>query len=145
MIRGIVPGLMLLGLSGCSLIPLPWLPDPDPGKAWIDLHSVDDSRLQAMATDRQPLRDTRYFEVTPGTHQLELLARFTVQPQDVGGSHSIRRDCQLNIEYHDFSAGSRYRLEAGHYGFLPWARLHDSSGQLLAQGKPAGCHSHEPS
>ncbi|KEF90307.1 hypothetical protein RLJV_24020 [Pseudomonas aeruginosa] len=29
------------------------------------------------------------------------------------------RDCQLNLKFKDFSAGQRYRLEAGHIGFRP--------------------------
>ncbi len=61
--------------------------------------------------------------------------QFTVDPTNIGPVDSpLWRDCQLNLKFKDFSAGQRYRLEAGHIGFRPWAKLYDQDNEELARG-----------
>jgi hypothetical protein len=65
---------------------------------------------------------------------------FEVGPANVGGdSEAMSRDCRLTLSYDSFDAGARYRLEAGGYGFRPWARLYDENDQLLAKASERGC------
>lgn len=123
-------------LGGCAL----WMPQPDPNQAWIELAPRDETVLKAIAVDQQPLDDHRYFQVSPGSHQLGMQYRFEVGAADVGrGSEALERDCRLTLEYDGFDAGARYRLVAGGYGFRPWARLYDQQNQLLAKATERGC------
>lgn len=126
----------LLGLGGCSL----WLPRPDPSQAWIDLHSQGDNRLQAAEVDEKPLDDDRYFQVSPGAHELRVRFQFAVDASDIGpNSEPHQRDCRLELYYREFAAGSRYRLEAGSIGFRPWAKLYDAQHRLLGRAREMRC------
>ncbi|MBB3103280.1 hypothetical protein [Azomonas macrocytogenes] len=133
--RGLMPGLVLLSLGGCSL----WIPTPNPDQAWIDLQPQNQTQLEALAVDQEQLRDTRYFQVDPGSRRLDMRTRFTVNAANVGGTEPLQRDCRLSLEYADFSAGSRYRLVAGGLGFRPWAKLYDANNNLLARATERGC------
>ncbi len=136
--RGVLPGLILLSLSGCSRVPLNWL-SPDPKQAWIDLRPRTQTYLQAVTVNQQPVEDNRYLQVRPGARQLEVQVQFTVQPENVGGEQAISRSCRLSVQYADFIAGGRYYLESGGYGFRPWAKLYDEHNNLLSQAKEQGC------
>ena len=134
--RILMLALSLTMLGGCAL----WMPRPDPNQAWIELAPRNATELKAVAVDQQPLDDSRYFQVSPGSHQLRMRYRFEVGPANVGGnSESMARDCRLTLSYDSFDAGARYRLEAGGYGFRPWARLYDENDQLLAKASERGC------
>lgn len=126
--------LFLLTLAGCAS----WMPEPDPNKAWIDLQPRGETELQALAVDRRPLDDNRYFQVEPGAHELGVQYRFGVEATNVGGD-ALERACRLTLAYDGFKAGQRYRLEAGGIGFRPWARLYDDKHFLLARGVERGC------
>lgn len=65
------------------------------------------------------LEDSRYFQVPPGRHALQMRLRFEVAPADTGGAQAPPRTCLLELNYAEFNAGQRYRLEAGHRGFRP--------------------------
>lgn len=126
---------LIAGLGGCSL----WMPRPDPNQAWIDLQPHEETELRALAVDDKPLRDHRYFQVSPGTHELGMRYSFEVTSNDMGSDQPLQRNCRLLLEYSDFSAGSRYRLVAGKRGFRPWAKLLDAQDRLLARGEEKGC------
>ncbi len=116
------------------------IPDPDPNQAWVDLAPTQDTRLEALAVDSMRLEDDRYFQFEPGSRQLEMRYRFDVAGHDVGaGSAPLPRDCRLSLAYDRFSAGERYRLVAGRYGFRPWAKLYDEKNFLLARAEERGC------
>ena len=126
----------LLVLSGCSLL----MPTPDPNRAWVDLDTQPDADLAAVEVDDKSWDRTRYFEVDPGTRELTVRYQFTVDPTNIGPVASpLWRDCQLNLKFKDFSAGQRYRLEAGHIGFRPWAKLYDQDNRELARGREGRC------
>lgn len=116
------------------------MPKPDPNQAWVDLAPHGETELVAVAVDDKPLDDSRYFQVEPGSHQLGMRYRFEVGPADVGrDSEALARDCRLTLSYDSFNAGARYRLEAGGYGFRPWAKLYDQHDRVLAKATERGC------
>ena len=127
--------LCLLLLPGCAL-----LSGPNAERAWVDLQSAPDNRLSAVELDGSPWSRS-YFRLAPGAHQLAVRYHFDVNPRDIGGDTPHRRDCRLTLDYHDFSPGQRYRLQAGQHGFRPWVRLYDPYDRLVARGAEQGCRS----
>ncbi|MFF7707228.1 hypothetical protein [Pseudomonas sp. NPDC007930] len=131
---------LLLGLSmltGCSLI---GLPRPDPKQAWVDLDVPQNNSLHAQEVDAQAWADKRYFEVQPGSHELTVRYQFAVAPTNIGpGAEPLWRDCQLNLKFTHFNAGERYRIQAGTFGFTPWAKLYDQQSKVVGTAQPAGC------
>lgn len=114
--RGFVLVPLIALLAGCSS----WMPKPDPQQAWVDLDPNGQTTLQAVAVDGRTLDDDRFFQVPPGSRRLEMRYRFDVDGANIGpGSSSLARDCKLTLEYDQFTAGARYRLVAGGYGFRP--------------------------
>lgn len=125
----------VLTLTGCA-----GLPAHDPAQAWVDLAPNPDDTLHAIEVDERAWDDTRYFQVSPGNHQLTVRYQFAVAPSNIGPvSEPLWRDCQLNLKFNDFSAGQRYSLQTGSIGFRPWARLYDEQRREVGSGLPAGC------
>jgi len=134
--RGFLLVTLLASLAGCSM----WMPKPDPEQAWIELNPNGETQLQAVAVDGKTLEDDRYFQVQPGSRKLEMRYRFEVNGANVGpGSNPLPRDCKLTLEYDKFTAGARYRLVAGGYGFRPWAKLYDQHQYVLARADEKRC------
>jgi len=134
--RGFVLVPLIALLAGCSS----WMPKPDPQQAWVDLDPNGQTTLQAVAVDGRTLDDDRFFQVPPGSRRLEMRYRFDVDGANIGpGSSSLARDCKLTLEYDQFTAGARYRLVAGGYGFRPWAKLYDQHQYVLARAEEKGC------
>jgi hypothetical protein len=133
--RALLPLLLASLLSACALPPLP--PD-NPKMAWVDLYTQTGKLVMAERLDGKRLNDGRYFQVTPGPH--ELLIRF-----DYEISNGIRwndpqyRTCFLRVQYNDFKAGQRYRMEGWVLGISPEARLHDASGAIVADDNQQSC------
>jgi hypothetical protein len=124
---------LTLWLSGCGLM----MPKPDPSQAWVELAN---DNLSAADVDQKPLEDDRYFQVTPGSHELGMRYGFQVSPANVGeGAEPLQRDCRLTVRYDRFDAGERYRLVTGQYGFRPWARLYNKHNRVIAHGSEQGC------
>lgn len=122
-------------LAGCSL-----LPRHDPGQAWVDLDSAENEQLQALQVDEKPLDDDRFFQVSPGQHELQVRFQFEVDPSNIGPqSEALARTCLLTIDYADFAAGGLYRLEADSFGFRPLVQLVDAQGRKLARGREGRC------
>ncbi|UVE17857.1 hypothetical protein NVV93_00195 [Pseudomonas sp. LS44] len=122
-------------LGGCA-----FMPAHDPNQAWIDLHTNPASQLRAAEVDDKPLDDDRFFQVEPGSHELQARLSFAVDGSDVGpGSPALPRNCQVRLKYAEFAAGQRYRLVAGNIGFRPWAKLYDERNQVLAKGREGRC------
>jgi hypothetical protein len=122
-------------LSGCSL----W-PQHDPSQAWIDLAGPEKNTLQAVQVDAKPQDDDDYFQIQPGAHELEVRFSFEVSGSNIGrDSEALPRTCLLTLDYAGFAAGERYRLEAGSFGFRPWAQLYGTDGSKLAQAREGRC------
>ena len=132
---------LLLGmaclLSACVSTPLP---KPDPNLAWVDLETQTGKLVMAERLDHQRMADGRYFQVSPGSH--ELMVRFDYEVF-IGGmsqfSNPQERLCYITLNYADFQPGQRYRLQARSLGFNAYARLYSAEGKVLAQERQVNC------
>lgn len=124
-------------LGGC-VTPLPAI---DPQQAWIDLDSLNGRVILAERLDNVRLSEGRFFQVSPGAH--ELLIRFDFEIYSAGGGRfdpmGDERLCYLTMHYDAFEAGQRYRLEARSLGLRPMARLYNSRGQQIAEDSEVDC------
>ena len=129
--------LMASLLSACASAPLP---KPDPALAWVDLETQTGRLVMAERLDNQRLNDGRYFQVTPGNH--ELMVRFDYEVF-LGGmglfSEPQERLCYLTLNYADFQPGQRYRLQARSLGFNAYARLYNAEGKVVAEERLVNC------
>ena len=134
--RPLLASLLLLSLGGCALL----MPSHDPNQAWVSLSQEEGQLMEASRVDDKTLTDPRYFQVSPGHHELEIRLEFEVGGRDIGqGSSSYRRTCLLKLTYPNFAAGERYQLQAGGIGFRPWARLYDERNQEVAKARESRC------
>ena len=131
---------LLLLLGGCAKT----LPAADPDKAWIDLYTIARNQLSANALDGRDWAQGRYFEVSPGAHQLQVRLQFETsgggggsREHDGGGGGT--RTCILALDYDHFEAGKKYQLKAGTMGHRGWLRLYDEQGDVLSRGKQLRC------
>ncbi|QCI10020.1 DUF2057 domain-containing protein [Pseudomonas putida] len=118
--------MMLIALSALGACASP-LPPADPKQAWVDLYTMTPGRLvMADRLDGQRLNDGRYFQVTPGKH--ELVVRFDYEVYAGGFTTDPReRTCYLTVRFDDFKAGERYRLVARAPVMDPEVALYDAS------------------
>ncbi|KAA0956319.1 hypothetical protein [Pseudomonas sp. ANT_H12B] len=136
--RRLVLLLAAIAVSGCQT-PLPAV---NPQMAWVDFSTPfpGDKLLMAERLDNQRMRDGRYFQVTPGSH--ELIVRFDFEV--AGGGSGLMTDpserlCYLTIKYDHFEAGQRYRLEARSMAFTPSARLYNAKREIVAEDRQVYC------
>ena len=113
------------------------MPVANPQMAWVDFSTPfpNDRVLMAERLDKQRLRDGRFFQVTPGSH--ELVVRFDYDVNGGGGislmGGTTVRQCFLTVNYAHFQAGQRYVLEARSMALTPQARLYDAKGEVVAE------------
>lgn len=124
--------LLALALLGGCASPLP---SHDPQMAWVDLYTTPGKTLMAERLDGKPVSDGRYYQVTPGRH--ELLVRFQYEVPSGGGmgamSDPSELTCRVKVTYDQFAAGERYQLELRPQLRSALALLTDSSGKLVAK------------
>ncbi|PPA05050.1 hypothetical protein C4E44_05865 [Pseudomonas sp. MWU12-2312b] len=125
-------------VAGCSS-PLPAV---DPQMAWVDFSTPfpNDKLLMAERLDKLRLRDERFFQVTPGSH--ELIVRFDFEVPGGGSdmlSDSTERLCYMTIKYDHFVAGQRYLLEGRSMAFTPEARLYNANREIVAEASQFYC------
>lgn len=120
-------------IAGCQAP----MPSANPQMAWVDLSTPfpNDRLLMAERLDKQRLDEGRFFEVTPGSH--ELIVRFDYEVTGSGGTSmmdgSSERTCYLTINYDHFEAGQRYVLEGRSIALTPEARLYNAKREIVAQ------------
>ena len=124
-------------LSACVSTPLP---APDPKMAWVDLETQTGKLVMAERLDNQRMSDGRYFQVTPGSH--ELMVRFDFEVF-VGGmgmfSDPQERLCYVTVNYDNFEPGQHYRLQTRSLGFNAYARLYNAAGKVVAEERLVNC------
>ena len=126
-------------ITGCTS-PLPAV---NPQMAWVDFSTPfpNDKLLMAERLDNQRMSDGRYFQVTPGKH--ELIVRFDFEVPGGGGMGTMssprERLCYLTISYDHFEAGQRYVLEGRSISFTPSARLYNAEREVVAEDRQAYC------
>jgi hypothetical protein len=125
-------------VTGCSS-PLPAV---NPQMAWVDFSTPfpNDKLLMAERLDNVRSRDGRFFQVTPGSHELTVRFDFEVPG---GGSDLFdggsERLCYMIIRYGHFDAGQRYLLEARSMAFTPEARLFNAKREIVAEASQINC------
>lgn len=129
--------LLLLGLAGCAGP----LPKPDPGMAWVDLRAQPSDIFMSDRLDDERTADGRYFQVSPGAHELEARYEFEITSGGLGqfGETQYLR-CTLVIRYDDFQPGRRYLFEARSLGFTPQGWLRDEDRKVLADAEAEHCY-----
>ena len=129
--------LACLLLSACASTPLPV---HNPAMAWVDLETQTGKLVMAERLDNQRTADGRYFQVTPGSH--ELMVRFDYEVF-IGGmsqfSNPQERLCYVTLNYDNFQPGQRYRLQARSLGFNAYARLYNAAGKVVAEERLVNC------
>ncbi|MEB0046047.1 MULTISPECIES: hypothetical protein [unclassified Pseudomonas] len=125
-------------ISGC-LSPLPAV---NPQMAWVDFSTPTPGGkvLMAERLDHKSVSDGRYFEVTPGKH--ELLVRFDFEVFGIASglmNDPAERLCYMTITYDHFEAGQRYSLEGRSLSFTPSARLYNAKHELIAEDREVNC------
>jgi hypothetical protein len=133
----LLASLLLLGACASPL------PAANPNMAWIDLRGEGIDLLMADRLDRQRTSDGRYFQVTPGAHELDMRYQFEVS----GGagvtamSQSQQLTCDIRIKYDNFVAGQRYLIEARSIVRRGHAILYDAERNVLARASSLRCGS----
>lgn len=125
----------LVTLGGC----VSPLPSPDPRQAWIDLQLREPAvgaSLLAESQDGQRLNDGRYFQLPPGAHSLKVSYRYDLYGGGgfglrFGWNNPLQIQCYLELDYSDFQAGRRYRLEAEHTFGQGEITLYDGQRELV--------------
>ncbi|MCP1485135.1 hypothetical protein J3D48_001448 [Pseudomonas fluorescens] len=125
-------------LAGCQTP----LPPVDPQMAWVNFSTPTPGGklLMAERLDNQRLNDGRYFQVTPGSHELRV--RFDFEVFGGGGAlmtGPVERLCYLYIRYDHFEAGQRYLLEGRSLAFTPSARLYNARREIVAEDRQYNC------
>lgn len=124
-------------LVSCTACAVP-LPEHDPNMAWIDVQAQAGHQLSAQRIDGHKVNDARYFQVTPGAHQLQV--RLTYERSGNSRGDSQRR-CLVDIAYPEFTADHRYSIRALAKGWTVRAWLYNSDGQRIIESKPVRCGS----
>ena len=130
----LIVSLLLLGACASPL------PPRDPGMAWVDLYTTASDLLMAEELDGKRVNDGRYFQITPGAH--ELIARFQFEAHGGGmdmRSEPIQRTCELRVRYDDFAAGQLYRIEARTLAMSAQGWLYDDQRNVLARARVLRC------
>jgi hypothetical protein len=129
--------LCTLPLTACAAAPLP---EADPAQAWVELYSTPGNTLMAEKLDGKKVGDGRFFQVTPGSHELRARFQFDVNNGSGGGTMGNPRQltCHLKVKY-DFIAGQRYRLEARPVAMSTQAWLYSMPRKALKQVNVEGC------
>lgn len=136
--RPILPILALGILTGCAGP----LPAHDPGLAWVDLNTMTGKLVMADKIDRQRTDDGRYFQLTPGAHELQVRYDYEYRSGLTSGLFSgqyAEITCFIRINYEHFQAGQRYRLQVRSQANDIEARLYDEQRQEVARETDMSC------
>lgn len=137
MMRNLILLVVALSATGCASP----LPPHDPGQAWVELRSDPGSLLMADRLDDQRLNDGRYFQLSPGAHELQV--RFQYEINGGGGldgmSEPLQITCKMRLRYANFEAGQRYRVEARPQVMKAQSWLYDGQRNVLARGQVLRC------
>ena len=84
--------------------------------------------------------DGRYFQMQPGSHELQVRFDYDVEGGGVSGFNDITdRTCYIVVHYDHFAPGQRYRLEARNAGITISGRLYDAQHQMVAEDREVTC------
>jgi len=126
----LIPTLGLAFLLSACAGPMP---KADPSQAWIGLQDEAPNDLLAEKVDGKKIDDGRFFEVTPGSHKLEVML------VEIPLGDGNQQDCSGQVSYNRFKAGEHYKLVESSLGQEVSARLMDSHGKELAETGDFNC------
>lgn len=128
---------LTLLLAACAQ-PLPPLPAD---LVRLTLDSGTRADMRAYQLDGELVRQLRFPDLPPGTHELQVRYQFEV-PGGMSGlgqlSEPRRRTCILGIEG-ELSAGEHYRVTAYRLGWQPVGYLEDAAGERLVRARVIRC------
>ncbi|MDB6049072.1 MAG: lipoprotein [Pseudomonas sp.] len=127
----------LLILAGCAIPPIPPV---DPQQAWVEMFTYTGNLVMADKLDGKRWDDGRYFQVQPGSHELQV--RFDYDTNGLGftGFDDVNdRTCYIVVHYDNFAPGQHYRLEARNAGVTISGRLYNAQHQMVAQDREVTC------
>ena len=129
--------LLVAGLTGCAGP----LPANDPNMAWVEMSAQPSDIFMSDRLDDKRTPDGRYFQLSPGAHELEARYEFEISSGGLGefGDTQYLR-CTMVIRYDDFQAGRRYLLQARSLGFTPQGWLYDEQRNVLARAEAEHCY-----
>ncbi|KPW81941.1 putative Lipoprotein [Pseudomonas syringae pv. cerasicola] len=104
-----ITALALTALSGCAG-PLPAV---SPDMAWVDMRTITGQLIMGDKLDGENTYDGRYFQVTPGSHELQVRYDYEYRSGGMGmiGDEYTEITCYVSVRYDHFAAGQRYVLE----------------------------------
>ncbi|AVB17905.1 MULTISPECIES: PA0061/PA0062 family lipoprotein [Pseudomonas syringae group] len=125
-----------LTLAGCAG-PLPAV---DPGMAWIDMRTLTGQLIMADKLDGKNTYDGRYFQVTPGSHELQVRYDYEYRSGGMGmiGDEYTEITCYVSVRYEHFAAGQRYMLEVRSLANSVDAWLYDEKRNVVADEEQEG-------
>lgn len=134
LLRTISSAALLIACSACAAP----IPEHDPNMAWVDVQAQAGHQLSAQRMDGDKVNDARYFQVSPGAHQLQVRLTYQHNGNRIGDSE---RHCRVNITYADFQAGQRYSIRALAKGWTVRVWLYNTAGQRIIESKSVRCGS----
>ena len=134
--RRALAAVVLTTLAGCSTTPLP---AKNPQQAWVDMTMLGGKVVMAERLDGVRLNDGRYFQVTPGSHELMVRYDFEIYAGRLMMAEPDERTCYLSVRYDGFQPGQRYLLETRTLGITPSARLYDQNRKVVAEDRDINC------
>lgn len=114
------------------------LPEHDSSMAWVDVAGRAGYSLSARRQDGKQTDDVRYFQLTPGRHQLELRLGYERRGSSAG---SQWRYCRVEFDYDSFAAGERYSIYAVTMGFTVRVWLRNQAGERALESRSVRCGS----
>lgn len=129
--------LAMTALAGCTG-PLPMV---DPQQAWVDMRTITGKLVMGDKVDGQTSYDGRYFQVSPGSHTLQVRYDYEV---NYGGFSAMsddftERTCFIELKYDHFAPGQRYMIDVRsvHSSITAW--LYDAQRTELVEQNEATC------
>lgn len=124
-------------LTGCATP----LPPVDPNMAWVDMHTFTGRLVMSDKLDGVNTPDGRYFQVTPGSHKLQVRYDYEYRSGGIGIMSDDLREltCFIELHYDGFAAGQRYRFEVRSIANSVDAMLYDAQRNLVAEEDEVRC------
>lgn len=135
------PLLMIFALSTLLVGCAGPLPAVDPQQAWIDLRTMTGKLVMADKVDGVDTYDGRYFQVSPGSHVLQVRYDYEVRYGGFSamGDEYTELTCYIELRYEHFAAGQRYLIQARSLANDVTARLLDAQRNVLAEESRVTC------
>lgn len=133
-------GLFCCTLSACAQQPTPPL---DSQQVRIEQRtSMPLDQLRAYRLNGELVRNLRFPDLPPGSHELQVRFQFEVPgggQRNGGRLESRERTCILGLSHDDFRAGQQYQIYAERRGWQPAAWLLNPEGERLTRARIIRC------